>query len=444
MNRRFLKRGFLLSLAAVMMLSCSACVKLEQMMNHTETETKQKIPPIPTLPHIEIVIPTEDPLKQVYREDPAAFVVFTQAVEPREVYVPLEDIMAYQSQYPDCNGTWYRNQLEAESLSIYNAYLYAMEHCYTGFSLYVEDNDKDFNPVRQALSLDSPFLAQNISRYEYIHDRPSNYIGEELYISMDHFSPERWEMKMEALEKCRQIVSNIPPECVTQVEKMEYLYRYVCDHVEYVSYETMEDEDYLYDAVLLGKTNCDGYSNMLQLLFRLIGVECCEVMGNDYGDFSLLTPEEQETAIGHTWVSAQVNGEFYHFDATYEDTKESDWAIDTMFFGYSDALVDYQYLDLEECRPKCTERSGDFDYADLAVSTFTEAEDVRKIAELTSERAKLGQYTTLIGIWEPMTQDKYDRMVDQYWQYADGIASVGSTYVEFGACTLLWMTVEIW
>lgn len=439
MIKGFLKRGLLLALTAAM-LCCCACVK--QQPQPLVTETTSKIPPIPTPPPVNLTEPTEDPMKQVYLEDPTAFVVFGQFLQYKDVYVPMEEIMAYESQYPDCNGTWYRNQLEGEDLCIYNCYLYAMEHCYTDFELYVEDNDRDFDPIRQALSLDSPFLAQNLSRYEDIHDWPSDYIGEKLWISMNHFAPDRWEMKMEALEKCRQIVAEIPVECSTQPEKMEYLYRYVCDHVEYVDYEKMDDEDYLHDAVVKGQTVCDGYSNMLQLLFRLIGVECCEVMGSDYEDWDQLTPEEQETAAGHTWVVAKVDGEFYHFDATFEDTKDPQWEFDTMYFGFSDTLVKCSYMDLEEYRPKCTDTSMDFDYSDLGVSTFTETEDVKKIAELTSQRAKQGEYTTIIGISEPFTEKKYDKMFEKYCKYAKGIESIQITYVAIGNGTILWLTVE--
>ena len=71
------------------------------------------------------------------------------------------------------------------------------------------------------------------------------------------------------------------------------------------------DESYFYDAVCTGKSLCDGYSNMLSILFHLIGVECCEAMGQD-----------NDGQSGHTWVVAKLDGEFYNFDPTFEDTGE--------------------------------------------------------------------------------------------------------------------------
>jgi len=195
-----------------------------------------------------------------------------------------------------------------------------------------------------------------------------------MYFAMDQFTMSRWKMKMEALEKCREVVAGIPGECKTLLKKMEYLYDYVCDHVEYVKYESMADESYFYDAVINGKTVCDGYSNMLNLLFNLIGVECCEAMGSDIEDISQATPEEIENSNGHTWVVAKVDGEFYNFDVTFDDSGDGTKKT-KKYFGISDQIVGVKYIDYEEIRPKCTNTSRDYNYADLVVSTKSGTEE---------------------------------------------------------------------
>lgn len=346
--------------------------------------------------------------------------------------------MAYRTQYPDCTGTWFRDQLQGEDLCIYNCYLYALEHCYIGFVMYVEDNDRDFSYIRDAVSMDTPFIEQNRTHYEWVSDWPTDYWGERLYVGMDQFAVERWEMRMEALAKCRQIVAEIPAE-YTQLEKMEYVFRYVCDNVEYVSYDAMKDEDFLYDAVIKGQTVCDGYSNMLILLFRLIGVECCEVAGYDV-DLSL--DEVYEDAGGHTWVVAKVDGNWYNFDPTYEDTKGDDWESDTMYFGFSDLLVDKKYLDCEELRPKCSELSRDFSYADLTVSSITEGTQVKKITRLVEQRLKNGETTTTIGLHGIPTEKQYDTFFDKYGKYVTMGHYVEVSRMEMGQSTLLFLTAK--
>lgn len=374
---------------------------------------------------LETTMPTEDPVKAAYKSDPASFVIFSRSTEPRECYVSISELLEYETQYPDCNGTWFRDQLSGEDLIIYNSYLYALENRFIHFTLYVEDSDKDFSYIRELVSLDSPFLEQNYTYYEDIWKKPINHIGERITVSMEQFTDSRWEMKMEALAKCRDVVQNIPPEYQTQQAKMEYLYDYVCDNVEYVTYERMIDESYFYDAVCKGQTLCDGYSNMLSLLFRMIGVECCEVMGNG---------EEEQS--GHTWVVAKLNGVFYNFDTTYEDTCDKQ-TEQRLFFGFSDDLLDMSVIDYEQMRPKCTDTSRDFIYADITVSSFTDREEVKKIAALAEERMKAGENITLIEVEGTVDSEEYDLFFDRFFTYTQRGKEVSLACWDMGNSTLI-------
>lgn len=437
------KKCLLLMIVAVMLCGCVSGEPARM-----PTEAQEHVPTIPD--KVESTAPApveiyEDPLKEAYEKDPAGYVLFSRSTMPREVYVPVQDIMEYETQYPDCNGTWFKDQLAGEDLCIYNAYLYAMENCFIGFELYVEDNDRDFLHIREAVCLDSPFLEQNINQYgERTWRQARNYIGERVYFGVEQFTESRWEMKLEALEICRDIVAKIPEEYATQLEKMEYLYRYVCDHVEYVSYESMADESFLYDAVCKGETVCDGYSNMLNLLFNLIGVECCEAMGSNIEDVSLATPEELENAEGHTWVVAEVDGEFYNYDPTFEDTAEGFWEDGLMFFGFSDELMAVKYPDRDDMRPKCTDTSRDFSYADLIVENITDGGQIQKIAQLTDQQTRNGQYVTLVAVKDVVTEDDYNSFVSRYAKSVYAISSVETSIMEGGAYTVIKFTTQPW
>lgn len=390
---KWLKTTLLLLLVLCMLVTTSGCGLVEML---TSIYTVMYDEPQPTT----------DPIRKAYKQDPASFVVFNRSSGITEVLVPISDILQYQSQFSDCNSTWFRDQMTTEEdLTIYNSYLYALENRFIGFELYVEDNDKDFSYIREALSLDSPFLEQNYSSYEFTHKWPTNYIGERIYCSMEQFTDSRWEMKMEALDKCRQIIENIPQEHTTQLSKMEYLYDYVCRHVEYVEYENMNDESYFYDAVCKGQTLCDGYSNMLSLLFNLIGVECCEAMGYD-----------NEDEAGHTWVVAKLDGEYYNFDPTYEDTKKEPyepWG----YFGFSDDFLGVKISDHEQIRPKCTDTSRDFPYADVIVENLKDKKEIKKIVSITEKSAKKGDYSTWVAVRSAVDDKTFDRFSDKYFKY---------------------------
>lgn len=403
-----MKKKYLL-LAAVMVLLiilCCGCAAEEPEETTVPVQTQETVATEP-----EETLPPRNPEwapKEEYDQNESGYVRFSRdSGTTLEVYVSRDYILNYESAYADCNGTWFRDQLSEEDRCIYNSYLYAMENQCTWFDLYVEDNDKDFRFVREAVSLGSPFLEQNTNRLgigEGFYKNPRNYMGESISLYLPQFSEDRWSLKMEALEKCREIVANIPAEYTTQEQKMEYLYRYVCDNVEYVMYENMEDEDHLYDAVCRGEAVCDGYSNMLNLLFCLIGVESYEAMGSNYEDLTQLTPEELAQAMGHTWVVARIGDSFYNFDPTYEDTKEDPMWGDLQFFGFSDDLLSIKYLDCEDFRPQCTDTSRDGRFADITVEDRENNAQILAVSQLLDARMEEGESVTTVLIRDLTTE----------------------------------------
>ena len=386
-----------------------------------------------------------DPAYVAYQQDPSSFVLFYEEEDAEPEYLPLSDIFYYESQYPDCNSTWYRDQLTGEELTIYNAHLYAMEHCLKGFSLYVADNEKDFSHVRDFLALDSPFLEQNVnSDGEFIKVWDPTADGEQIYFHLDQFAKDRWELKMQALEECRQIAENIPTEHQTQEAKMLYLYHYVCDKITYTDYEDLSDQDYLYDAVCLGKTVCDGYSNMLALLFQMIGVDACEVMGSDIKLSDNPTEEELEANVGHTWVAAKIGENYYHFDPTQEDTIDTVQNEKTIFFGISDEMAPCKYIDHDTLRPTCPDKSRDFLFVHLSMANITDQNEIAKLADITDQRTKAKEYTTYVLIDTIVTEENMDQMLDQYVEKVYAIKSVSVTYVEVCNKMLLQINTEPW
>lgn len=336
---------------------------------------------------------TTEVTREIYSDNPSWYIEFYSAEKQQYEYMSRREMAMYRSQYEDCNSTVYKSQLSGLPLLLYNCFLYAMENRLISFTVYVKDSDEDYTWIRELLSLDSPFLEQNYDQYEYISQRPGNEHGERLYIRTDQFGSEKWALKTEALEKCRSIVAEIPAEYETQLQKMEYLYDYVCDNVEYIDYTPSEDRNFLYDAVIKGKTNCDGYSNMLNLLFRLIGVEACEAMSTD-----------KETKTGHTWVVAKIGDNFYNFDPTFEDTNEID-STNRVYFGFSDSLTDTAKMEHGDFRPLCEDTSRDFLYAHAIAENLTDYEETDKIASVIKERKYDGIYETLFVVKTVLTEE---------------------------------------
>ena len=335
--------------------------------------------------------------------DYAPQVIFYEAKDTgakSPIYVNRDILLTYETAYPNCNGTLYKQLLSEDELLVYNALLYAMEHCYDMVVLTVQDPDMDFFKPREFLSLDSPLLEQNYSSKEGV-----SIAGYRATYVMDHFNQEFWDLKMQALSMAEDIVASIPDGADTDIARMEYLYDYVRSHVAYRLYEKGEDPHYLYDALCVGETVCDGYSNALSLLFHMAGIECCEAMGAN---------SEDESGDGHTWVLAPLDGTFYNFDVTNDAVENDGYEAYRCYFGISNKAMNQDEFDYEELRPVCDDESRDLIMADGKFTEMLSYETEREAAQICNSRAANGKMTTLLGFQGAYTDEEVDAFVDAY------------------------------
>ena len=363
-----------------------------------------------------------------YKDIPKGSVLFFH--DEDEYTMAEDDLLDYTSEYTQYNSTYFKSLLTGEDLVIYQAYLYAMEHGYTNFELYVASKDRDFSHIRQYLSLDSPFLEQNVhSGSETTMLWSSAGMGERVRFTISHFTDAIWKTKMDALDACKEIVEQMPA-FDTQEEQMAYLLEYVCQHVTYIHYGESTHHTYLYDAVIDGASNCDGYSNMLFLLYRLIDVDACEAMGNDALDDS--------GSVGHTWVVAKLDGAYYNFDATFADNEKS---VSMVYFSFSDKWVDSKYISCDDVRIHCEDESLDFNFADYVTESLT-ADATRDFAKITEKKASDGVYETTMVIQEVVDQNQFDGFLEDLLDHTDNLSKVSATYIVYSSFTIVNITAE--
>ena len=90
-------------------------------------------------------------------------------------------------------------------------------------------------------------------------------------------------------------------------EKELYIHDRIC---EITSYEVSSDPLIYtaYGALVSGKAVCEGYSRALQLICSKIRIPCVLVYGDAQGE-------------GHMWNVINVDGDWYHLDVTWDDSK---------------------------------------------------------------------------------------------------------------------------
>ena len=226
--------------------------------------------------------------------------------------------------------------------TVYQALEYALEQGYTNILIdgQIAENEQMLERALHALALDSPMLEQNL-RFEVgtfttyyptmlfdLIETQTVFTGN--YITVQNFSAEHLEKKQQALTEAEKIVADLSKN-LSQAEKAKKLFTYLCKHTEYEVY----DEEvpgavypYLYDGLVTGKTQCDGYANSLSLLLNMIGVECVEkeFIGS-------------EAEAGHTWNFFRLDDKWYNADATAGAGNLAE--KHQYFFGYPDLLQEY-------------------------------------------------------------------------------------------------------
>ena len=156
-------------------------------------------------------------------------------------------------------------------------------------------------------------------------DGPDGETFRFLTVALSVRSEDDMDKHTQAVDLARQIVAEMP-EDLDELGKAKYLYEYVCRNVryDYGDYYSRGDYDVLYDALVENRTVCTGYAEALATLYNLAGIECMYVDGLSLNG-------------GHAWNLAKVNGQWYLFDPTKDETA-SQRPFKPYYFGISTDL----------------------------------------------------------------------------------------------------------
>ena len=287
--------------------------------------------------------------------------------------VSLEDIVSYTPRY--AYGTrLYFDTISEQGQLPYLILQYALDHAQT--SVYIDQRllegaEETIDEILMFLALDNAMLEQNLSwGYQDISISMTGSTGSTdvrgKILQIDEFAQGKLDKKLEALKKAEEIIAQMP-QGLTDEEIAQWIYRYLGTHVEYfAAYGTGEKPDYLYDALCVGKTNCDGYANAYSLLCSLADIDCAEKM---------YTPEDPKE-IGHTWNLVNLGDTWYNVDATGSHEVRGEYGIMSHFCVADDRMeYTYSYKDrLPACdqnliQPDCVITGSD-DAADAVKQAY--------------------------------------------------------------------------
>lgn len=222
------------------------------------------------------------------------------------------------------------------------------------------------------LRLDHPEIFWVVSyRYRYYQDSP-NIIFVPEYLFEKNKIREHQKAMQSRVEKLAR-----PAAKFTEWEKEKYIHDFICENITYDKLKKPYSHEII-GPLGQGVGVCEGIAKSVKVLCDALGVWCViAICGNN---------PEKGIKYRHTWNIVRIGGQYYHLDATFDNTLGAGAQIRYDYFNLCDKSVFRDHQPLIAPAPECTDAQH-FYYREKKLS-FTKVEDVYKRALQTAKKGK--------------------------------------------------------
>lgn len=326
-----------------------------------------------------LLFAAQEAYEEFEQDQNVIYVAFSKDGEENE---PMDytEIADYESKYSKYNSRVLYNTLTPAQQQIYRIYEYAMDHEYTSMFIdarLLEGVGLSLEDILKLYSMDSPLVQQNYSYSSQESGYTFSYLAKTFQFeingsvfNVDNFSHKAMEKKKEAIAEAEKIFATLPAG-LSQLEQARFFFRHMIGEVRYnLTDVAPAEQNNLYDAFVLKKTQCDGFANAFSLLCSMANISCVE---------KVVSPKT-EREIGHTWNIFCADGVWYNADlALTDEYAQSHKETDVDFsFGFSDARKD-DVSDMAERFPLCT---TDLLPVELTVESSSDQNLLKSLKEL--------------------------------------------------------------
>jgi len=162
-----------------------------------------------------------------------------------------------------------------------------------------------------------PFIRYNVSRYSIQWKGTTEDAVVNIYVDYR----ETYEQYQFVREEARRIVREEMPEDLDETATVRWIHDYL---IIRLAYDEELESFTAYEALQTGVTVCQGYALLMQAMLEEAGIPSVVVEGRAGGTL-------------HAWNMVQVDGLWYHVDATWNDpTPDREGAVRYTYFMLSD------------------------------------------------------------------------------------------------------------
>lgn len=204
-------------------------------------------------------------------------------------------------------------------------------------------------------------------------------------------------------------------------DKEKYVHDFICENIRYDKLKKPYSHEII-GPLGHGVGVCEGIAKSVKVLCDALGVWCIiAICGNN---------PKKGIKYRHTWNIVRINGQYYHLDATFDNTlgknEDGSTSIRYDYFNLDDKNIFRDHEPLIAPAPPCPD-GNHFYYREKKLS-FTKLEDVYKRA---LQAAKKGREFTFHWRGGYLTREVLADLVDQ-------IQAAGKTRDKKAIITLNW------
>ena len=257
---------------------------------------------------------------------------------------------------------YYYSKMTKPQQAAYHAMLQGLLSLSDSFQLPNLPSEELYN-VFFRLRLDHPEIFWVVSyQYKYFKDSPNIIFLPEYLFDKNKIREHQKAMRARVEKLTR------PAASFSELEKEKYIHDFICENV---SYDKLKKP---YSHEIIGPLGhgvgvCEGIAKSVKILCDALGIWCMIALcGNN---------PEKGIKYRHTWNIVRINGQYYHLDATFDNTLGGT-EIRYDYFNLGDKAIFRDHEPLIAPAPACPDHEH-FYYKEKKLS-FTKSEDVYKRA----------------------------------------------------------------
>ena len=271
---------------------------------------------------------------------------------------------------------YYYNHMNKQEQAAYHGILQGISGLADEFQIPALDGETLYNVFFQ-LRLDHPeiFWATGY-KYRYYKESPNIIFVPEYLFDKGKIKEHQKAMRSRVEKLVR------PAKDMSEWEKEKYVHDFICENVRYDKLKKPYSHEII-GPLGQGVGVCEGIAKAVKVLCDALGLWCMiAICGNN---------PEKGIKYRHTWNIVRIGGQYYHLDATFDNSltkgarEDAECRYD--YFNLDDKAMFRDHEPLIAPAPACTD-NGHFYYKEKKLS-FTKTDEVYKRALQAAKKGKM-------------------------------------------------------